>query len=184
MTDVHGKGFAVYDPAARPQQQTPSTMQVRGLVPADVPVCAALIASRAGGDPDASAGRLRRDLADPDRHQFVAVVECAVVGYGAVIHYQRLPEADPGAAPAGYYLVGLMIDPPQRRRGIGDLLTTTRMSWVGQRADEVWCFANVANTAVLDMQRGLGFEEVTRDFTFPGAPLAPGTGVLLRASLR
>lgn len=28
-----------------------------------------------------------------------------------------------------------------------------------------------------------GFEEVTRDFTFPGAPLQPGTGVLLRAPL-
>ncbi|MEP7020860.1 MAG: GNAT family N-acetyltransferase [Pseudonocardiales bacterium] len=183
MSDVHGKGFAEYEPAARPAQRPTPPVQVRALAATDVTDCATLIASRGGGDPGLSADKLRRDLAHPDRHLFVAVSGDDVVGYGAVIRHEPTPADPPDTAPAGYYLVGLMIASHWRRRGIGALLTTTRMTFVRRHADEVWCFANIANTAVLDLQRHLGFAEVTRQFSFPGAPLTPGTTVLLRASL-
>ncbi|PZS30630.1 MAG: N-acetyltransferase [Pseudonocardiales bacterium] len=184
MSDVQGKGFADYEPTARPAKKPTSPVQVHRLTATDVTACAALIASRGGGDPDVSADKLRRDLAHPDRHLFVAASGEDIVGYGAVIRHEPTPVDPPDTAPAGYYLVGLMIASHWRRRGIGELLTTSRMTWVRQHTDEVWCFANIANAAVLDLQRRLGFAEVTRQFSFPGAPLAPGTAVLLRAPLR
>jgi GNAT superfamily N-acetyltransferase len=76
-----------------------------------------------------------------------------------------------------------IVDPRWRRQGIGELRTVDRMAWTAERADAVWYFANIANGATLDLHRRFGFVEVTRDFTFPNAPLAPGTGVLLRAPL-
>lgn len=57
------------------------------------------------------------------------------------------------------------------------------MRWTAERADEIYCFANLANRPTLDLHERLRFEEVTRDFSFPGAPLEPGTCVLLRAPL-
>jgi ribosomal protein S18 acetylase RimI-like enzyme len=121
VTDVQGKGFADYDPAARPDRQSAPPVQVRDLAPEDVAACAVLVASRGGSDPATAAERLRRDLADPDRHQFVADSDDGIVGYGAVIRHELLPTAAADTAPSGYYLVGLMIDPRWRRRGIGEL---------------------------------------------------------------
>lgn len=69
------------------------------------------------------------------------------------------------------------------RHWIGELLTVDRMRWTAERAAAVWYFANVANGATFDLYRRFRFVEVTRDFTFPNAPLAPSTGVLLRATL-
>ena len=67
--------------------------------------------------------------------------------------------------------------------GIGELLTTERIRWTAERSDAVYYFANLANGPILDLHQSFGFTEVTRDFTFPRAPLKPGTGVLLRAEL-
>lgn len=106
-----------------------------------------------------------------------------VIGYAGVIHHQVSPDHPPGTAPSGYYLIGLIIEPHWRRHGIGERLTEARMQWVAQRADSVWYFANHANQSILDLHRRFCFAEVTRDFTFPGAPLVPGTCILLRASL-
>lgn len=175
--------FAAYDPGPgrrRPAQPAPT---IRDATAADVPACAELIVSRTGGDPAARAGRLRRDLGNPDRYQVVAESERGIVGYGAAILHSPAPLAAPDVAPAGYYLIALIVAAHSRRRGIGELLTVRRMHWIQQRADEAWYFANVANGATIDLHRRHGFEEVTRKFSFPGAPLRPGTGVLLRARL-
>jgi ribosomal protein S18 acetylase RimI-like enzyme len=95
------------------------------------------------------------------------------------------PPPDPPAniAPAGYYLAGLLVAPAYRRRGIGERLTRARMAWVALRGTETWFFANAANRASLLLHQGLGFREVTRDFTYPGVTFTGGVGVLCRASL-
>jgi ribosomal protein S18 acetylase RimI-like enzyme len=121
------------------------------------------------------------DLEDEDRYVLVARAEAEVVGYAGVIRHEFTAEHP--AAPSGYYLIGLIVAPAWRRYGVGERLTVERMRWVAERADEVFYFANVGNGATLDLHERLGFTEVTRDFTFPNAPLKPGTGVLLRASL-
>ena len=141
--------------------------------------------SRTGGPAEKRVELLRGDLEDPDRYVAVACAgaDDEVIGYGGVIRHVLLPEHPPGTAPTGYYLIGLIISAEWRRRGIGELLTVERMRWAAERADHIYYFANLANGAILDLHEKFGFEEITRDFSFPRAPLKPGTAVLLRAPL-
>ena len=133
---------------------------------------------------EARRARLEADLRDPDKYTVVAEVGGEIAGYALVLGHKVSPEDPPTTAPDGYYLIGLIVAPAWRRHGIGDLLTIERMRWVAERADEVYYFANLKNGATLDLHQRFGFTEVTRDFTFPNAPLEPGTCVLLRAPLQ
>jgi ribosomal protein S18 acetylase RimI-like enzyme len=113
----------------------------------------------------------------------VAEVAGRVVGYARTTYWQRPPDAPPNAAPDGWYLIGLVVDPAHRRRGIGEALTTARLKAVAARASEVWYFANARNQASLDLHKRLGFTEMTRDFWFPDLTFDGGEGVLARARL-
>jgi ribosomal protein S18 acetylase RimI-like enzyme len=173
-------GFAEYRPGARRQSVD---VKVRAAVEGDLTRCAELIVSRTGGEVDARRRRLEADLASPDKYTVVAEVDGEVVGYAAVIGHTISPDDPPTTAPDGYYLIGLIVAPEWRRHGIGELLTQERLRWTAERADEVYYFANHANSAILDLYQRFNFTELTRDFTFPNAPLEPGTCVLLRADL-
>jgi ribosomal protein S18 acetylase RimI-like enzyme len=176
-------GFADYQPDV--DRQSPrAAVAVRPAQLSDLEASARLIVSRTGGSVEARTHRLMADLRDPERYAAVACADDEVIGYGGVIHHQVSPEDPPDTAPTGYYLVGLIVARDRRRRGIGELLTVERMRWTADRADSVYYFANLANGATLDLHNRLGFTELTRDFSFPGDPLQPGTGVLLRAGLR
>jgi RimJ/RimL family protein N-acetyltransferase len=113
---------------------------------------------------------------------FVATVEGCFVGFGRTTHFIPPAGAPSNVAPEGYYVVGLLVDPGWRRRGVGLALTRARMAWAFQRAAEVWFFANARNLASLDLHARLGFAEVTRDFAFPGVCFDGGVGVLCRAA--
>ncbi|MGW6194900.1 N-acetyltransferase family protein [Kribbella sp. NPDC055110] len=173
-------GFAEYRPGATRQAVD---VLVRPAVDADLTACADLIVTRTGGPVDERRSRLVADLQNPDRYTAVAEIGGEVVGYGAVIRHQASPTDPPTTAPDGYYLIGLIVSSEWRRHGIGDLLTKDRMRWTQERADEIYTFVNLANGVIRDLTRRFGFSEVTRDFTFPNAPLEPGTCVLLRAEL-
>jgi len=174
--------FADYRPE-EPRQGLSTAISVREALPDELAACARLIVSRAGGDVEERRSRLQADLENPNSYVAAAVSGAEVIGYGGVIHHELTPEHPPGTAPTGYYLIGLIVAADWRRHGIGELLTLDRMRWTADRADTIWYFANHANLAIQDLHQSLGFEEVTRDFTFPGAPLQPGTAVLLRAQL-
>ncbi|GAA3114960.1 ribosomal protein S18 acetylase RimI-like enzyme [Kribbella aluminosa] len=173
-------GFAEYRPGAGRQVVD---VVVRAAVDADLTRCAELIVSRTGGPVDVRRARLVADLERPDRYTVVAEIDGEVVGYALVLRHQISPTDPPNTAPGGYYLIGLIVAPEHRRHGIGELLTQERIRWTAERADEVYYFANVANGATLDLHLSFGFTEVTRDFSFPNAPLKPGTCVLLRAPI-
>ena len=173
-------GFAPYDPDST-RRPAESAISVRPAVAADLAVCAELIVTRTGGPAEARREMLLNDLERADRYVAVACAESEVVGYGGVFRHEFVSEHP--AAPTGYYLVGLIVAPAWRRYGIGELLTLERMRWTAERAGEIYYFANLANGATLDLHERLGFTEVTRDFTFPKAPMVPGAGVLLKASL-
>ena len=173
-------GFAEYRPGATRHH---ADVVVRPAEVTDLAACADLIVSRTGGSADDRHNRLQADLDDLDRYSVVAVVGGDVIGYGGVIRHEVSPADPPNMAPTGYYLVDLIVTHQWRRHGVGELLTRDRMRWVAGRADEIYCFANLGNGATLDLHQSLTFTEVTRDFTFPGDPLKPGTGVLLRADL-
>ncbi|GAA1595584.1 GNAT family N-acetyltransferase [Kribbella karoonensis] len=174
-------GFAEYRPGVA---RRAVDVQVRPAVNADLPACAELIVTRTGGSAEARRLRLEADLRDPDKYTVVAEVGGEIAGYALVLGHKISPADPPTTAPDGYYLIGLIVAPAWRRHGIGDLLTTERMRWVAERADEAYYFANLRNGPTLDLHQRFGFTEVTRDFTFPNAPLEPGSCVLLRARLR
>ena len=174
--------FADYNPDAG--RQVPGTpVETRAMGAEDLDACAELIVSRTGGSTEDRRERLLADLHDPTRYSVVACADGQVIGYAAVIHHEVSPDDPPTMAPTGYYLVGLIVSPDWRRHGIGELLTTDRMRWTAERADGIYYFANLANSPILALHERFGFTEVTRDFTFPRAPLKPGTGILLRAEL-
>lgn len=183
MSGDSGSGFAAYRPgSARERSGTPPAT-IREAAADDLAACAALIVGRVGGDLDARRERLASALDRDDHQLLVAVAGLEVAGFGQVMPFVAPSGAPADVAPDGYYLVGLVVAPAWRRRGIGEALTTTRMGWVAQRADAAWCFANARNGATLDLHRRLGFVEVSRRFTFPGVTFAGGDGVLLRARL-
>jgi len=127
---------------------------------------------------------LRRDVESPDRCLVVAESGGSIIGYGRARLFEPEPQARANAAPRGYYLTGIFVDPSQRRGGIGDALTCTRLEWIGERAADAWFFANARNTASIELHRRFGFEEVTRDFSFPGLTFDGGSGILFRLLLR
>ena len=129
--------------------------------------------------------RLSVDLDDPQRCLFVAAGDRTIVGYGRGCRFTPAADAPANVAPSGYYLTGVVVDPAHRREGIGAKLIEARCQWAGRRGGrEIWFFTNAANTASLLLHQNFGFEEVTRDFVFPGVQFAGGEGILCRAGLR
>ncbi|GAB3417954.1 GNAT family N-acetyltransferase [Flindersiella endophytica] len=136
-----------------------------------------------GGDLATWITRFDPDIHEPRRCLLIAESSSGedgsgVIAYGRVSYFERPLDSPPSVAPAGYYLGGVLVDPLARRFGVGRALTVARMEWVRERADELWYFANARNEASLEMHQELGFEEVSRSFTFPGVTFEGGEGVL------
>jgi ribosomal protein S18 acetylase RimI-like enzyme len=127
---------------------------------------------------------LLRELENPEHHLVVAEVDGSIAGYGRAGLFEPDADAPADSAPRGYYLTGVFVHPSRRRAGIGATLTRARLDWIGARADEVWFFANARNGASIELHRKVGFEEVTRDFSFPGLTFEGGEGILFRLRLR
>ncbi len=125
------------------------------------------------------------DIREDTRHLVVAEAQAdaRVVGYGRAVTFAAGPAAPLNAAPDGYYLTGLIVDPGCRRMGVGSELVAARVAWVAHRADEAFYFANAANTASIRLHERFGFVEVTKDFWFPGLTFNGGRGVLYRAAV-
>lgn len=173
--------FTRYSPGAVAGSR--ADVAVRSAVAADVPRWAAMLAAHDGRAEREHRERLRRRLHERRGCMLVAEVPGPVLaGAGRVVWLEPGGGGDgpAGAAPAGWYLVGLVVDPAHRRAGIGEALTRARLAWVLERAGEAWYFANAANRASLDLHARLGFVEVTRDFTIPGVEFEGGVGVLGR----
>jgi ribosomal protein S18 acetylase RimI-like enzyme len=148
---------------------------------ADVEACVAL-ALLAAPEIGASGWRdaFARDIENPEHHLVVADSGGVLVGYGRARLFEPKPDAPADTAPRGYYLTGVFVAPAERRNGLGAALTQPRLDWIGERASAAWCFANARNTASIELHRRLGFEEVSRRFSFPGLTFEGGEGILFR----
>lgn len=133
-------------------------------------------------DSDASTWRtsLLEDVESPDRLLVVAESADEVIGYGRVLRF--VPESGAAAdiAPAGYYLMGMVVHPDHRRRGVGASLTQARLDWISRHADAAWYFANARNTTSIALHERFGFEEITRSFVYPRVDFDRGEGILFR----
>jgi ribosomal protein S18 acetylase RimI-like enzyme len=127
---------------------------------------------------------LEEDQRHPARLLLVAVVADEIVGYGRARRFEHSRGAPADIAPEGYYLTGVFVRIDQRRTGIGLALTEERLAWIAERADEAWYFANARNVASIELHRRLGFEEVTRQFSFPRLAFDGGEGILFRSRLQ
>jgi RimJ/RimL family protein N-acetyltransferase len=120
---------------------------------------------------------------DTEQGNLTAVAE----GDGRVVGFARARKVDNVtdenySVPEGWYLLGVIVAPEMRRRGIATELTRFRLDWISQRAGEAFFFANSLNLASIDLHQKLGFVEVQRPFAFPGASFSGGgVGVLFRA---
>jgi ribosomal protein S18 acetylase RimI-like enzyme len=151
--------------------------------PEDLDACARLVAALDDRPLERHRERLERDLGEPERsHLLVATPAgdpATVVGSARVSRFAPAPDAPADVAPGGWYLIGLVVAPAHRGRGIGRALTDARIAYALERAPEVWYFTALDNHASLHLHAALGFTEVTGDFSFPGAP-PELAGVLLR----
>jgi len=144
----------------------------------DVAALAELQARARGGSAGEWAERIHRARGRERGLVVTAKVSGEAVGYA---NAQLVDEHPVDRAPAGYYLTGVTVDPPWRRRGIATLLTRRRMDWVWERDAPVWCFVSARNGASLDLHRRLGFGHERAGASFQGIGFAGGEGRLLRA---
>ncbi|MCB9676431.1 MAG: GNAT family N-acetyltransferase [Alphaproteobacteria bacterium] len=156
---------------------------MRAATPADVPDIAALYVAREGGEVgEASLGvtsDLNRMAAVADRWVCVAHVDGRFAGYGRA----KLRPGSPGV-PEGWFLLGVVVEPGARRRGVARALTEARFAWlVARGVTEVRSFVSAQNRASLALHHATGFEEVRRGDVVPGVTFTGGVGVLLRRSL-
>jgi ribosomal protein S18 acetylase RimI-like enzyme len=185
--------FAAYEPAVAlsSRQPPPTDLVIAQAVAGDEAGIARVMQQREGLSHGEACGRARRSIALPALTDLllVARVGADVAGYGRVRFVTRQAQVSTvqgngNSHPAGWYLMGVIVDPSVRRRGIGAALTRERLKWVAERADEAFYFASSLNRASIDLHHRFGFEEIGRGFQFPGARFSGGgTGVLFRLDL-
>ncbi|HEY3411221.1 MAG TPA: GNAT family N-acetyltransferase [Propionicimonas sp.] len=145
--------------------------------------CVALAVQREGGDPAAWRTALEGGIGATDRASFVGLVEGQLVGYSTVAWLAPGIGHPNSAAPDGWYLLGLVVDPDFRRLGVGRRLTAERLRWLRGRTERVWYFASNANRASIDLHTEFGFSLSAENVDFPGVSFT-GTGLLFGADLR
>jgi ribosomal protein S18 acetylase RimI-like enzyme len=175
--------FAPYQPEPSERGARGAPVVVREGTLADLPGCLDLVETVLKLDRGRWEKSLAASVESPDRMLHVAEDRGRIVGYARATNWNRPADAPPNAAPSGWYLIGLVVDPGYRRRGIGRRLTDARLEAIAARADEVWYFVNARNKSSLDLHTDLGFIEVTRDFWFPDLTFDGGEGILARAYL-
>jgi ribosomal protein S18 acetylase RimI-like enzyme len=153
----------------------------------DFDAIARLTVERQGGNLEDTRERIWRSLMQPADTHFVLVARIGdeTVGFAKASRIDVTADPEYAQVPIGWYLVGLIVAPEQRRRGIGLALTRHRLrALAGRGVTEAFYFVNSLNRASIDLHRKLGFQEVQRDFRYPGATFSGGgTGILCRMSL-
>jgi ribosomal protein S18 acetylase RimI-like enzyme len=180
--------FAIYEPRAPGESRPPSPSDalIRPARPDDATALGTISARREGRDPAEQVAAFVTLLAStaPER-DFVLCAELdgRVVGFGKTHRFVHPADPPANAAPEGWYLSGVVVDPADRRRGLGHALTEARLQWIAARSPCAYYFANALNRVTIDLHARFGFVEVTRDFWFPKAEFRGGVGILFRIDL-
>lgn len=128
-------------------------------------------------------GELEGIVRDAPWRVFVAEVEGEVIAYGRVRNLTHAEAGLPPECPEGWYLTGVIVRPPFRRRGLGALLTRARIDWVRERATGIHYVANRQNLTSIALHACFGFEPTDAEFAYPRAALERGEGRLYRLTL-
>jgi GNAT superfamily N-acetyltransferase len=156
---------------------------IRPAVLADCSGVAAIVRERDSVPLADARTHCQRDLAGADRLLLVATVGGELAGFARAARWQQPPRGPDNVAPAGWYLLGVVVRDRWRRRGIALELTRKRLEWIAERADRAYYFSNARNRVSIDLHEKAGFVEITRDFSFPDATFEDGEGILFEAEL-
>jgi ribosomal protein S18 acetylase RimI-like enzyme len=146
---------------------------------------AALFVDQEGGTREEHRAGFEKEITanHPDNLLLVAEADGCIVGFARARRFRHPPEPPGNVAPEGWYLLGVIVAPAFRRRGIAARLTRCRLEWIAERADEAWFFTEVMNHASIALHERFGFVAVSRDFCFPKRSSSE-PGVLFRLPLR
>lgn len=123
-------------------------------------------------------------IARPDKHLLIVAEQNKnILGYARAVYFVPKKDAPANICPEGWHLTGLIVDPRYRKLGIASELTAKRLSHIASIAVEAYYFANAKNPVSIELHKPFGFEEISRDFTYPGVEFEGGEGILFRADL-
>ena len=174
--------YVEYRPDAGAGRTRPP-VTVRAAREDDVPAFVAAAGAYVPEPADVWERRFRRELARRPRCMLAADIAGETVGFARALRFRPPAGAPANSAPAGWYLLGVAVRPDRLRLGAGRALTLSRLRWLARRAPEAWYFTNSRNATSVALHTRVGFQEHTRDFTFPGAAFPAGQGVLFRLDL-
>ncbi len=178
--------FEKYKPGKSDNGEPLEDLLFRSAVIDDAPLLATIMFNREGGDITDMIARFEKEIetSDPGSHLLlIAEHEGKIAGYARARYFSH-PENPPrNICPEGWYLAGVIVRSRYRRRGVALALTKKRLEWIAERAGSAYYFANARNKVSFELHEKLGFEEVTRDFTYPGVEFEGGEGVLFKVEL-
>ncbi len=126
----------------------------------------------------AAIGGVAEELASylsQERTQAFVVLEAAVIVGWAITRFLEAAVEGADHAPPGWYLMGVIVRPDMRRRGLGEQLTQARLRWLETRTDRVYYFTTADNHASRTLHEAFGFRRVRegltpRSLAFDGGP--------------
>jgi ribosomal protein S18 acetylase RimI-like enzyme len=185
VTENNETYFATYRARSdRGAGERPPDLVIRPAEVKDAEGLAVLKEEREGGSAAEHREGFLAELAGggADRERMLLVAECggALAGFARAALFRPAPDAPARTAPAGWFLAGLYVTPAWRGRGIGAKLTEERLRWLAGRAGEIFYFVNARNRSSIALHAGFGFEEMTREFEYPGVTFTGGVGILFR----
>ncbi len=169
-------------------EPTPADLVIRMAEPGDGAGIARISAAREGLALEDLQPLIEAQLARPECGDQIAVWIASsageTVGYGRVIWDNRAEGTGPRAVPTGWYLMGAVVRPGWRRRGIGRALLLTRLAWLAKRTDCAYTVTSEHNRVSQALLKSVGFIAIRRDVTHPGITFNKGVGLLLSAPVR
>jgi ribosomal protein S18 acetylase RimI-like enzyme len=179
--------FAEFSPGdAEPRCGAAEGLVIRDASPADLPELARIAAEREGeplANWLAAFEHFHAECAGGASVILVADLQGTIAGYGKAGYFAPPAGSPANVAPAGFYLTGVVVAPAFRRRRLGHALTRARLDWIRGRSPRAYYFANERNRVTIELHRGLGFVELTRDFSHPQVRFEGGAGILFVCDL-
>lgn len=138
-----------------------SPYSYRKAISSDAGRIAELIANEYGHSKQMYVQRTLEDLKySSARMVCVAEREGKIIGYGRAKLFKGNHYPHPG--PMGWYLMGLIVQPNERRNGVGNALIDFRLNLISKISPSVFYCTNTMNTSSIELHKKFGFKEIDR----------------------
>ena len=118
-----------------------------------------------------------------DFNLIVAEYKREIIGFGRSIYYDlgKIQVAYP--APAGWYLMGVIVKPKFRRHGIGRRIIEERLIKISENSSEVYFVVNANNKTSIKLHEELGFKKINEGEGFLNIKFDGGKGCLFKKQI-